>query len=105
MIVSATLDITGAVKADKNLDQAASLIVAHDLARRGNFIDEAWMEAWDSGPNWREALATGAMRLDPNALQLLHRHVSLMSSEHGFASDSDPLKSMAAVVAAAKKKT
>lgn len=95
MIVSAQRGVHALTKSDKDADQASSLILAHDLTRKGYLLTEAWMEAWERGPRWREDLARGALKLDPEALGRLHEHVTLASNSHGFKEGAAPEKSMA----------
>ena len=46
----------GGAKAAKDRQQAATLLSAMVLLRREEDVAEAWMEAWDRGPSWRDAL-------------------------------------------------
>ncbi|HSK40588.1 MAG TPA: GSU2403 family nucleotidyltransferase fold protein, partial [Arenibaculum sp.] len=60
----------GRLKADKDLAQAGILIEAmaprhhHDLA-------ETWIEAWERGPKWREALAGSLSRMQDDRREML----------------------------------
>lgn len=95
MIVSTERAEQGGEKSAKDSRQASDLVVAHDLTGRGYEVAGAWMEAWERGPRWREALAKGAMRLSPNALQALDKHVTLASPEHGFREGVKPERALA----------
>lgn len=50
------------LKSDKDVAQAGLLIEAM-AARRHHDLAEAWIEAWERGPKWREALVMGRSRL------------------------------------------
>lgn len=98
VIVSTQRPPHAALKADKDLDQAAALILGHALTRRGAAIAEAWMEAWDRGETWREKLAMGAIRLDPEALATLRTQVLRDSTEHGFKIEAEPTASLTSAI-------
>ena len=57
----------GTAKASKDLQQAATLLLAMVQLRRSDDLAEAWMEAWDRGPSWREALRTSLMTIEDGA--------------------------------------
>lgn len=98
MIVSGVRHQSGREKAAKDLRQAEDLIQAHEVARRGHDIAEAWMEAWERGPRWREELAKAALRLDPAALEILSRNVTRVSESHGFQADAEPGRAISSVL-------
>ena len=61
------------VKAAKDIMQAAELILALNGIGSHVELSEAWIEAWDRGPKWRDALRRGRSLLPSppfNALQL-----------------------------------
>jgi hypothetical protein len=70
-------DDNGRQKARKDIQQSTLLFQALDLERRLDDLGSAWMEAWDRGPAWREALAASLPRLDQASVDLLARAVSL----------------------------
>jgi hypothetical protein len=57
-------DLDGRGKAQKDAMQAGHLI--ESLAGRERHVDlgEIWVEAWERGPKWQQALAIGRSRLD-----------------------------------------
>jgi hypothetical protein len=62
-------------KAGKDIAQAEQILRAM-LPRRSFAIEEAWEEAWQRGPQWREYLRRGMQMLDTelrSALQLLFK--------------------------------
>lgn len=94
MIVSGMRHESGREKATKDLRQAHDLILAHDLTRRGHDVAEAWIEAWERGPRWREELAKAALRLEPDARETLSRNVTCVSDSHGFQADAEPSRAI-----------
>jgi hypothetical protein len=48
----------------KDVAQVGALIQALKLELPGIDAGFAWLEAWDRGERWRQALAKGVMRLD-----------------------------------------
>jgi hypothetical protein len=57
-------------KIEKDLKQAETLIDA--LSERHSYnLFEAWQEAWDRGPGWKEALLSGVDQIDREARSLL----------------------------------
>lgn len=70
-------DGNGRQKARKDIIQAAFLIAALHEERRSGDVGEAFLEAWDRGPKWREALAAGRARLTSEAQALLDEAVSV----------------------------
>lgn len=50
------IDHDGTAKSDKDLDQATTLMEALIATRQGEALAEAYMEAWDRGPAWRDAI-------------------------------------------------
>jgi hypothetical protein len=63
LIVSVERQQQGGEKSLKDIDQASSLIEALTVTRRQDDLGLAWIEAWNRGPSWREALHRGAIRL------------------------------------------
>ncbi len=57
----------GALKRDKDIRQAGSLIEALTATRRQMELSEAWQEAWERGDAWREALTAGRAMLSKDA--------------------------------------
>ena len=94
MIVCSMRHKSGREKAAKDIRQAHDLILAHDVARHGHDIAEAWMEAWERGRSWREELAKAALRLEPDALEVLSRNVTRVSDGHGFQADAESSKAI-----------
>lgn len=84
-----------ALKAVKDIDQAADLITALSGTQRTYEVSEAWQEAWDRGLAWRKRLALGAIRLPPETRGLLARIVSSFSEEHGFKRGVDAISTLA----------
>jgi hypothetical protein len=74
LIVAARNNDTGRQKARKGLAQAGSLIMA--LYNKERQLGEVFLEAWDHGPEWREALAVGHARLADEARALLGTAIS-----------------------------
>ena len=64
LIVGSRRRHAGDGKADKDRQQATALLSAMIRLRREDGLADAWMEAWDRGPAWREA-----MRASVNSLQ------------------------------------
>jgi hypothetical protein len=64
------------VKAQKDIVQAGTLIIA-TAKRRPLELGEAWLEAWDVGPRWREKLDAGRQRLSELERAALMRSVHL----------------------------
>lgn len=50
-------------KASKDAAQAGTLLEAMAAERRPADVGAVWMEAWQRGPKWREALTAGRFRL------------------------------------------
>jgi hypothetical protein len=62
-------------KIEKDLRQAEMLIDA--LSERHSYnLFEAWQEAWDRGPAWKEALVSGIDQIDSKARSLLETAVA-----------------------------
>jgi hypothetical protein len=70
-------DDNGRQKARKDIQQSTLLLQALDLERRLDDLGSAWMEAWDRGQAWRDALGASIVRLDKGSVDLLARAVSL----------------------------
>ena len=58
------IDGDDSAKAAKDRQQAATLLSAMILLRREEDIADPWMEAWDRGPSWREAITASLNTLD-----------------------------------------
>ena len=64
------------IKAQKDIVQAGTLIMA-TAKRRPLELGEAWIEAWNVGPRWREKLDAGRLRLAESQRSELLRVVAL----------------------------
>lgn len=62
-------------KASKDVAQAETLLLALDRDRQSEEIGQTWIEAWERGPHWREALTKGAGKLAEKAREALHRGI------------------------------
>jgi hypothetical protein len=71
LIVAVERQQQGGEKSLKDIDQAASLIEAMKVSRRQDDLGLAWIEAWNRGPSWREALRRGSLRLPDESKTLL----------------------------------
>jgi hypothetical protein len=60
-------DDDGTAKSRKDLAQAHRLIAVMVAQHNQPALADAFMEAWDRGPHWRDALRTGIDRLGPAA--------------------------------------
>jgi hypothetical protein len=69
------------LKRDKDLSQAGELIEALHLKRRWLDLAEVWMEAWERGPAWREALRQGRAMLPERERALLAAGVARGAQE------------------------
>lgn len=58
-------DSDGAEKAGKDRQQALVLMEALVETRRTDALAEAYIEAWDRGPAWRDAIRRSLLALDP----------------------------------------
>jgi len=67
------------IKAQKDITQAGTLIMA-TAKRRPLELGEAWIEAWNVGPRWREKLDAGRLRLTETERSELMRVVALAAS-------------------------
>lgn len=63
---------SGAVKSRKDLQQAATLIEALLQTRASDELAEAYVQAFDRGPHWRDAIDASLVRLEPSLLASLH---------------------------------
>lgn len=76
----------GTAKRDKDLQRSANLIQALEVARLDRELADAFIEAWERGPNWRAALRTGIGYLPANDRQLvedtLARALSRVGSDY-----------------------
>lgn len=73
---------------------AQDLLAALTIAGRQFDLSEAWPEAWERGPSWRENLAQGAMRMKPDSRLALRDAVATFSEDHGLAKDRDPMETL-----------
>ena len=73
---------------------AQDLLAALTIAGRQFDLSEAWAEAWERGPSWRENLAQGAMRMKPDSRLALRDAVATFSEDHGLAKDRDPMETL-----------
>jgi hypothetical protein len=64
------------IKAQKDITQAGTLITA-TAKRRPLELGEAWLEAWNVGPRWREKLDAGLQRLSDDERRELQRVIEL----------------------------
>jgi hypothetical protein len=71
LIVAVERAHQGGEKSVKDINQATSLIEAMSVTRRQDDLGLAWIEAWNRGPAWREALWSGAGRLAGESKLLL----------------------------------
>jgi hypothetical protein len=71
LIVAARRSGAGRVKAAKDAAQAGILIRAMVATRQGDSLRDAWDDAAGRGPRWRQALAKGRGRLEPEAAEAL----------------------------------
>ncbi|MCK0198530.1 GSU2403 family nucleotidyltransferase fold protein [Ancylobacter sp. 6x-1] len=60
-------DNDGTAKSDKDRDQAVTLMVAMIETRQSEALAEAYMEAWDRGPAWRDAIGASLRALSEDA--------------------------------------
>ena len=77
---------------------AQDVLAALTLAGRQFDLSEAWTEAWERGPSWRENLAQGAMRMKPDSRLALRDAVATFSDDHGLANDRDPVETLRATI-------
>ena len=61
-------------KIDKDIGQATELINALSYSRALD-LTEAWIEAWERGPSWRQALTSGLMNISQEASKLLYKSI------------------------------
>jgi len=66
-------DPTGQAKSRKDVAQASELILALDQTGRASALTQVFLEAWERGPRWREAILEGASRLPDRAWAILVR--------------------------------
>jgi len=83
----------------KDITQAEDLIAALTLAAQQFDLSEAWAEAWERGPSWRENLAQGAMRMKPDSRLTLRDAVATFSEDHGLSKDRDPMETLKLAIA------
>ncbi len=80
LIVATRRAASAMAKAGKDIEQAAALIriLAED---RPDELEEAFIEAHDRGPSWREGVDNGARRLPPDAKSALRETVEAQTGE------------------------
>ncbi|EWY38331.1 hypothetical protein N825_14070 [Skermanella stibiiresistens SB22] len=71
-------------KRDKDISQAAELIEVMRVKRRHLDLAEAWIEAWERGPSWRDALRKGKATLPDRARETLAGCMSIAGREMGI---------------------
>ena len=76
----------GTAKGDKDRQQAVILMEAMMALRQGQALADAYMEAWDRGPAWRQAIQESLSTLDTAVYDRLRDQLS--SSIRGL--DGDP---------------
>lgn len=64
-------DQGGLLKQEKDIAQAGSIVEAMALTRRMDDLEEAFEEAWERGPGWRDALLQGVGRLSSDTAKIL----------------------------------
>jgi hypothetical protein len=65
------LDDDGTVKSRKDRRQAETLMTTMIEIRKSDALADAYMEAWDRGPAWREAIRESQRSFDGDTLQRL----------------------------------
>lgn len=85
-------DHAGVLKREKDLRQAGLLAAAIETTRGGADFAQAFKEAWDRGPAWREALTRGRRLLASEFRDALSRILSTgcdeLGMEHFFSADT-----------------
>ncbi|WP_431860503.1 nucleotidyltransferase family protein [Azospirillum sp.] len=76
-------DHRGHTKRDKDLHQAGALIDALAATRRQHDLLDAWMQAWDRGPQWQAALIHGRSMLPPEHQAALRQALETAGRETG----------------------
>jgi hypothetical protein len=71
LIVAARRSGAGRLKAAKDAAQAGSLIRALVATRQADLLRDAWDDAMNRGSHWRQALAKGRGRMQPEAAEAL----------------------------------
>lgn len=61
----------GTAKSRKDRLQAATLMETMIAQHQGEAIADAFMEAWDRGPAWREAIQASLRHIDPKQLEII----------------------------------
>ncbi len=64
-------DNDGTAKSGKDRQQALILMEAMMALRQGSALADAYMEAWDRGPAWRQAIQESLMTLEPKVRERL----------------------------------
>jgi len=62
-------------KVNKDIAQATALVEALS-EQRPRALAQVWIEAWERGPKWREALSAGVERLEPRIAEALKASVT-----------------------------
>lgn len=70
-------DNDGLAKSGKDRRQAVTLMEAMLALRQGEALADAYMEAWDRGPAWRQAMQESLRTLDPAVHDRLRHQLSL----------------------------
>ena len=90
-------DASGRAKRHKDIMQASSLAAALAQTRSQDDLAEAWAEAWERGPKWKEGLAAGLALMQPDnrsafmdALRAGLEGLDLDPSNYGAAPDGEP---------------
>lgn len=73
----------GREKSTKDIGQAGFLIEAFARFRAVDLV-EVWIEAWQRGPHWRDALSRGKLLLAENSAHSLDRAIAQTAGEFGL---------------------
>ena len=76
-------DDNGRLKARKDLVQSELILWALQQERRLGDVGEVYLESWDRGPKWREALSRGRARLATPARAALDDGIALACRQAG----------------------
>ena len=90
-------DANGLLKREKDVRQAGLLASAIVGTRRHSDLAEAYAEAWNRGPSWREAISRGISYMSAETADVLREGlmrgldaIGLDPGEYGFNSESTP---------------
>lgn len=75
LIISERRHVSSQTKIEKDLAQASALIEAMGPTRHLE-LAECWIEAWEKGPRWREALKNGVLNLSGETNTILHNAIA-----------------------------